>query len=637
MMAKKIFTSQEMEILRQNPNVKHVRESRLTLTYEFRNLLWETWDEGNSINHTFESNGFDTNILGSQYINSIKLTFKRYGRPSGGKNKELGENLAIRKNTNKEIQTLLSSGLFIKICKGIGFHPDFVQELFHNYPNESIEDGLLRHDIDPVIVGYPRIYALKRMFDGEDGYHSVSQSFDEATIKVLNEHPYVKRITKKQFVLYVYFYDDASKFKELHIDQILKIFEIDYKILPVMTKYRILHRLRHHKASDSSSICTEDTSCLIRIEQNKQEAMSELIERNFRICKECVPYLSKQKRKALCQLIQQFPQDDKNEFTIRSILAKVAISKTSYYAILSDDNYGRYEAKQDKQDRQDIAMIQKVADYKGYPKGSRLITMMMPGICNMSFSRGKVLRLMRKGNIRCEVRKANENKRAAKEQLERNVKENKMKRQFRFERPMMRILTDVSYLFYGNHEKAYLSCLKDASSGRVLGYHISEHNNEQLADRTLDELRNYKLPEGTMIHSDQGILYLSKHFQQQVQEMNMIQSMSRRGNCWDNAPQESFFGHFKDEVHYQDCANVNEIDKKLKDYIKYYNEERPQWTRMKMTPNEFETYLNQMNKEEFDHYQDKEKKKYEVMMKNACIKAKKRARDIGVEVKDMVY
>lgn len=117
----------------------------------------------------------------------------------------------------------------------------------------------------------------------------------------------------------------------------------------------------------------------------------------------------------------------------------------------------------------------------------------------------------------------------------------------------------------------------------------------------------------------------------------MIQSMSRRGNCWDNAPQESFFGHFKDEVHYQDCANVNEIDKKLKDYIKYYNEERPQWTRMKMTPNEFETYLNQMNEEEFDRYQEKEKKKYEVMMKNACIKAKKRARDIGVEVKDMVY
>lgn len=376
---------------------------------------------------------------------------------------------------------------------------------------------------------------------------------------------------------------------------------------------------------------TDDIESLCHIEQNKHQAMMEMIDARLARCKECIPYLSCQKRKALCQLIQRMPEDIERIYTKRAILNKVGISKTSYYAILQNEAYGLKEQRQDVEDEADIDSIKQVMAYKGYPKGSRQITMMMPLLTGKALGRGKVLRLMRKGGLSCRVRKANNQKRASKEMLERNTKPNKLKRRFRLERPLKNILTDVSYLKYGIGQTAYLSCLKDASSGMILANIVSDHNDMQLVEDTLMELKKHPLDPECLIHSDQGILYLSPYFQQHVTEMGLIQSMSRRGNCWDNASQESFFGHFKDECDYRSCASVEEVAHKIEKYMEYYNNERPQWTRNKMTPIEFETYLLGMNDEDFSSYKCKEEQKYEKMMIEAAIKAKKRATDIGIE------
>jgi len=71
--------------------------------------------------------------------------------------------------------------------------------------------------------------------------------------------------------------------------------------------------------------------------------------------------------------------------------------------------------------------------------------------------------------------------------------------------------------------------------------------------------RSFKFVEEAFIHSDQGSHYTSPKFQKLLKSYNLGQSMSRRGNCWDNAPQESFFGHMKDEMHYRDCTSLNEL------------------------------------------------------------------------------
>ena len=94
-----------------------------------------------------------------------------------------------------------------------------------------------------------------------------------------------------------------------------------------------------------------------------------------------------------------------------------------------------------------------------------------------------------------------------------------------------------------------------------------------------------------MIHSDQGAHYTSPQFIDQVKKLNMIQSMSRKGNCIDNAPMESFFGHLKDDVDYQDCKTFEELTLLMDEYVKYYNHERPQWELKKMTPVEYRNHL----------------------------------------------
>jgi len=71
----------------------------------------------------------------------------------------------------------------------------------------------------------------------------------------------------------------------------------------------------------------------------------------------------------------------------------------------------------------------------------------------------------------------------------------------------------------------------------------------------------------------------------------MIQSMSRKGNCIDNAPMESFFGHFKDDVDYKNCKTYEELKTLVDEYMNYYNNERYQWGIQKMTPVEYRNHL----------------------------------------------
>lgn len=627
-MAKR-FTPQEIEILKANPNVKAVRENRLTLTYEFRLKLWYHYQNGDSLKTVFIQHGFDLQLIGTKYIHNREENFKKNGCPSGGTNKTFGANESQQANTEEEIQLLLESGLFIKSRKGIAFHPDFIDELYHQYPDTSIEDALINKGIDPTVAGYQRILKLKKLFSGED--YERENVYDDACIESLSSHPYIKRVSRKQIVLHDQFYKEAACFGSFHIDRILHIFDIDYHLIPIQTRNRLKYQLNNRRNWQDEGIMTDDIDLLCHIEYNKHEAMMEMIDAGFTKCRECIPYLSCQKRKALCQLIQKMPEDVARTYTKRAILNKVGISKTSYYAILQNEAYGTKEQLQDEQDVKDIESIKQVMDYKGYPKGSRLITMMMPRLFGKKFSRGKVIRLMRKGELACFVRKANTQKRASKEMLEKNTKPNKLKRRFRLERPLKNILTDVSYLKYGSGQTAYLSCLKDASSGRIMGTIVSNRNDAQLAEDTLVELKKHPLDEECLIHSDQGILYLSPYFQQHVAEMGLTQSMSRRGNCWDNASQESFFGHFKDECDYRSCVSVEEIAHKVEKYVEYYNNERPQWTRNKMTPMEFEAYLLDMDDKDFSSYKSKEEQKYENMMAQAAVKAKKRAVDMGIE------
>ncbi len=99
------------------------------------------------------------------------------------------------------------------------------------------------------------------------------------------------------------------------------------------------------------------------------------------------------------------------------------------------------------------------------------------------------------------------------------------------------------------------------------------------------------MAKGAYIHSDQGGHYTSPVYQKLVKKFRLGQSMSRRGNCWDNAPQESFFGHFKDLAGIKSCETLEELKQEVKAAIHYYNHYRYQWNMKKMTPVQYRNHL----------------------------------------------
>ncbi len=156
------------------------------------------------------------------------------------------------------------------------------------------------------------------------------------------------------------------------------------------------------------------------------------------------------------------------------------------------------------------------------------------------------------------------------------------------------LLTDITYMPYGNNKTAYLSTIKDSSTNEILSYNLSESLAIDIVTETINKLvklKPIKLNKDAFIHSDQGSHYTSPIFQNLLKENNLGQSMSRRGNCWDNAPQESFFGHMKDEIDYKNCTTIYELQIVIDDYMEYYNSHRCQWNLKKLTPIQYRNQL----------------------------------------------
>ena len=254
----------------------------------------------------------------------------------------------------------------------------------------------------------------------------------------------------------------------------------------------------------------------------------------------------------------------------------------------------------------------------------------MQDITGVQFGMKKIYRLMHKYGIETSIRRKQKSRQAIKLLMKRNTKPNLLKRRFRLFEPNEVRLTDVTYLDYGNGKRAYGSASKDPVTGRLIDYTISESNDLNLVMTTLDHISKQPLLPGAILHSDQGTLYLTDTFQNKVKETGMKESMSKRGNCCDNAPQESFFGHFKDEANYRECTTLDELRQICSEYMYYYNNERHQWNLNRMTPVQYEKYLLDMTDEEKDEYFRREEIKYQKMKERAAEEAKARAASLGV-------
>lgn len=250
--------------------------------------------------------------------------------------------------------------------------------------------------------------------------------------------------------------------------------------------------------------------------------------------------------------------------------------------------------KQEQKDLNDFQKIKEAYDFRGYAKGYRGICMRLRRM-GIKMNHKKVIRLMRKFGLKCPIRQANPYRRIAKALKTDNIAPNYVNRHFRSYGPRKVLLTDITYIRL-NKGFCYLSVIKDAFTMQILAYRLS---NSLEVDFVLETVRQLLCNHGcsldaeAWIHSDQGCHYTSIAFRQLLKDSGLRQSMSRRANCWDNAPQESFFGHMKDELnpYIGSWKTFEDVKERIDDWMDYYNNDRYQTPLKGMSPNEFYHYL----------------------------------------------
>ena len=291
------------------------------------------------------------------------------------------------------------------------------------------------------------------------------------------------------------------------------------------------------------------------------------------------------------QIIYEMVKSENNVLSVSMLCDIAQVSRSGYYRWVGAEEKRR---ELEERDRKDFELILIAYQYRGYDKGARgiymrLLHMNPPIIMNVK----KIRRLMKKYNLFCPIRKANPYRRMAKALQTNNVADNILNREFKEHGPRTVLLTDITYIPYSN-TRCYLSTILDAFTKELLAYVLSESLEVDFVLETVNiliEKHGISLSAQTLVHSDQGCHYTSYSFIQILKDKNLRQSMSRRGNCWDNAPQESFFGHMKDEIDVSGCKTFEEVKKIIDDWIDYYNSDRYQWDLAKLSPLEFYKYI----------------------------------------------
>lgn len=157
------------------------------------------------------------------------------------------------------------------------------------------------------------------------------------------------------------------------------------------------------------------------------------------------------------------------------------------------------------------------------------------------------------------------------------IADNLLKRDFKADKPNQKWATDVTK-FKVNNDKLYLSPIVDLFNGEVISFNLSRH---PVFNQVVDMLEKAfdKIPDNTnlILHSDQGWQYQMKQYQYLLEQKGIRQSMSRKGNCLDNACAENFFGILKSELYYikeKEYKNIEELENDIIEYIEYYNNRR---------------------------------------------------------------
>lgn len=253
------------------------------------------------------------------------------------------------------------------------------------------------------------------------------------------------------------------------------------------------------------------------------------------------------------------------------------VSRAAYYVWVK-------KMEQDDPDEERLAQVQAVYRASHQTYGYRRITLKLHQQSGVPINHKAVLRLMRKGNIRsCARQRTPYRKLQTLETYHRYP--NVLNRDFGASRPNQKWVTDITYI-RTQQGWGYLSTIKDLYDSFIVAYVFDPTPSIALVTKTLRQAKQRESgTEGVLLHSDQGYQYTSQAYHDVLTEdTGITPSMSRRGNCWDNAPMENFFGHLKEEyLRHHKNPTFAEAEQLIDDYIYFYNYERIQ-LKTKQTP-----------------------------------------------------
>ena len=260
--------------------------------------------------------------------------------------------------------------------------------------------------------------------------------------------------------------------------------------------------------------------------------------------------------------------------------SKVKLSVTKKCRALEVNRSGYYKWLNKKpcktDEKAEAEIIKTYHKYKG-TYGRARITQAMRNEGTV-INHKKVYRIMRKLGLKAVIRK----KWAIRKYIKENVACNALNREFKTDEPFKVLVCDVTEMKRINDNRYYLFSIMDLYNNAIISASMSDHNDWGLVAKGLENIHCQS--EKIILHSDQGPQFTSKAYHELTGQKNIVLSMSRVGNCYDNAAKESFFGHFKEEFYiYYNPKTKEELYQNVNDFIDYYNNVRIQM-RFKMSP-----------------------------------------------------
>jgi putative transposase len=246
------------------------------------------------------------------------------------------------------------------------------------------------------------------------------------------------------------------------------------------------------------------------------------------------------------------------------LLEIAEVSRAGYYKWRKARERASHHAQQEHILKDHIMAIHRLHPYYGYLRMT--VALRKEGFL---VNHKRVYRLMKELGIRSVIRK----KRRFFGKQQSVVFPNRLNRKFSAAALNKKWVTDVTYLPI-NGGFVYLSAIQDLYNNEIIAYHVSKRNDLSLVMKTLEKACENREVVKTLIHSDQGFQYTSRQYSKKLEQLGMVGSHSRKGNCLDNACIESFFSHLKSEMLLLQCPEtLDELYRAIDQYITFYNHE----------------------------------------------------------------